>query len=80
MEDLPFGADSFYSVYAGKYADAEVSNLLSMNADYLCERTENYTLAVLFRRGIPLRSFIVALFGVLYGGFLLIRNQKRKMA
>lgn len=79
LEDLSFGADSFYSVYAGKYADAEASNLLSLNADYLCERTENYTLAVLCRRGIPLGSLVVGLASVLFGGLLLIRNQKHKM-
>ena len=80
LEDLPYGADSFYSVYADQYADAEASNLLNLNADYLCERNENYTLAVLCRPGIPLASLVVGLFGVLYGGFLLIRNQKRKMS
>ena len=78
MEDLSFGADSYYSVYARKYADSELSNMLNMNADYLCERYENYTLAVLCRRGIPLLSGIVGLVGVLYGGFLLIRNPKHK--
>lgn len=52
--------------------------MLSMNAEYLCERYENYTLTVLFRRGIPLVSLVTNLISVLYGGFLLIRNQKHK--
>lgn len=78
LEDLPSGADSFYSVYAGNYADAEASNILSMNADYLCGRFENYTLALLSRPGIPLGSLVAGLIGVLFGGFLLIRNQKSK--
>lgn len=80
MEDLPFGADSFYSIYASKYDDAEASKMLSLNADYLCDQFENYTLAALCRPGIPLVSLVVGLFGVLYGGFLLIRNQKRNMS
>lgn len=80
LEDLSYGADSFYSVYAGKYADAEASNVLSLNADYLCPGFENYTLAVLSRPGIPLGSLVPGLIGVLYGGFLLIRNPKRKIA
>lgn len=75
MEDLPFSADSYYSVYGRSYADPEFSNMLEMNADYLCEKYENYTLAVLCRRGIPLLSGVVGLFGVLYGGFLLIRDR-----
>ena len=78
LEDLPSAADSFFTVYASKYADAEGSNMLSMNAEFLCERYENYTLTVLCRRGIPLRSFVTGLISVLYGGFLLVRNRKRK--
>lgn len=77
LEDLPFGANSFFSVYAGKYADAEASNLLSLNADYLCKKTGNYTLAVLCRPGIPLGSLVAGLSAVLFGGFLLIQDQKR---
>ena len=80
LEELSYGADSFYSVYGPKYADAEASNLLGLNADYLCDRFENYTLAVLCRPGIPLGSLAAGLSGVLYGGFLLIRNQKRNMS
>lgn len=78
LEDLPFAADSFFSVYAGKYGNADGSNLLSLNADYLCERGDNYTQAALLRRGIPLLSLVVGLIGIFWGGFLLIRNQKRK--
>lgn len=74
LEDLPFEADSFYTIYGSKYADAEASNMLRLNVDYLCKRTDNYTLAVLCRPDIPLGSLIVGLIGVLYGGFLLIKN------
>lgn len=80
VEELPSGADSFYSISADKYADAEASNLLDLNAEYLCDTTENYALAVFCRPGIPLCCFVVGLTGVLYGSLLLIRNQKRKTA
>ena len=73
LEDLPFSADSYYSVYARSYADPELSNMLEMNAEYLCEKNGNYTLAVLCRPGIPLASIVTGLFSVLFGGFLLIR-------
>ncbi len=80
LDDLPFAADSFFSIYADKYGNADGSNLLSLNADYLCERGENYTQAALLRRGVPLLSLVVGLIGVLGGVFLLIRNQKHKTA
>lgn len=80
LEGLPDGADSFYSVFADNYADAEASNLLNLNAEYLCDKTENYMLAVVCRPGIPLGSLVIGLFSVLWGGTLLGRNQKRKTA
>lgn len=80
LDELPFAADSFFSIYAGKYADAEGSNLLNLNADYLCKSYENYTLALICRPGIPLGSLVVGLIGVLYGGFLGIRNRNCKTA
>lgn len=80
LEGVSSGADAYYSVFADGYADAEASNLLKLNAEYLCGRTENYILAVVCRPGIPLGSLVIGLIGVLYGGFLLIRNQKRKTA
>lgn len=78
LEDLPSSADSFYSVYTRKYAEDGTSNLLGLNADYLCKGTENYTLAVICRPGIPLGSLVAGLIGVFYGSYLLIRNPKRK--
>lgn len=80
MEDLPFAADSFYSVYGTGYADEDGSNMLGWNAEYLCGSYDNYTLRALFQPGIPLASFVAGLGGVLYGAFLLIRNRGRKEA
>lgn len=80
LEDLPFGADSFYTIYGGKYSDDEGQNMLSMNAEYLCKRDNNYTLQTLLRPGIPLVSFVSGMIGVIFGGILLIRNRSRKAA
>lgn len=78
LEDLPFEADSFLSVYGRKYADADGSNLLSLNADYLCNMDENYTQAVLFRPGYPLVSLIVGLIGIVWGSYRLVKYRKKK--
>ncbi|MCM1215803.1 MAG: hypothetical protein NC331_03160 [Lachnospiraceae bacterium] len=78
LDDLPFSADSFLSVYGRKYADADAGNLLEMDAEYLCEGDDNYTLRTLLRPGIPLASILVGAGGVLYGGILLIRNRSQK--
>lgn len=78
LEDLPFEADSFYSVYGRDYADEEGSNMLGWNAEYLCESGDNYTLKTLFRRGIPLYCFVTALGALLYGVISLIRNRESK--
>lgn len=78
LEDLPFAADSFHTVYGGKYADGEGQNMLSMNVEYLCGPNDSYTLSTLFRPGIPLLSLIVGAVGVIYGGILLIRNRPHK--
>jgi len=80
LEDLPFGADSFYTIYGSKYADAGGQNMLSMNAEYLCKRDGYYTLQALLRPGIPLASFAAGMIGVLSGGISLIRNRSRKAA
>lgn len=80
LEDFPFEADSFFTVYGRKYADAEGSNMLSMNAKYLCEKNDSYILQILFHPGIPLGSLVTGLVGVLYGAFSLIRNRTRKTA
>lgn len=79
MEELPFGADSFYSVYGSQYASADGANRLNMNADYLCGRTDSYMLELLFRPGILFASLVAGLFGCIYGGILLVRNRSHKM-
>lgn len=76
LGELPTAGEVFYSGSAGQYADAEGSNLLEMNAEYLCGKTENYTLSALLGRGIPLYSLILGGIGVLWGGFLLIKNRR----
>ena len=78
LEDIPFQADSFYTIYGNKYADAESQNMLSMNAEYLCRRDESYTLQVLLHPGIPLASFVLGMIGVIFGGIALIRNRSCK--
>ncbi|MBD5533158.1 MAG: hypothetical protein HDQ98_13355 [Lachnospiraceae bacterium] len=78
LEDLPYAADSFFTVYGSKYADAEGSNMLSMNAEYLCEKNDNYTLKVLLRPGTPLITLVVGLFGTIAGPILLFKNRNRK--
>lgn len=78
LEYLPFAADSFFTVYGSQYADAEGQNMLSLNAEYLCERNDNYTLQALLRPGIPLASFVFGLIGVIFGGISLVRNHSRK--
>lgn len=80
LEDLPFEADSFYTVYGSKYADVEGQNMLCLNAEYLCKRDDNYTLQALLRPGIPLISFLCGMTGVISGGILLIRNRSHKAA
>ncbi len=78
LEDLPFQADSLYTVYGRKYADAEGQNMLDLNAEYMCKKGDNYTLRALLRPGIPLASFGAGMFGVISGGISLIRNRPRK--
>lgn len=78
LEDLPFQADSFYTVFGKKYADAEGQNMLGLNAEYLCYKYDNYTLQALLRPGIPLVGFVAGIIGVTIGGYLLIKNRSRK--
>ncbi|MDE7238673.1 MAG: hypothetical protein K2N41_03060, partial [Lachnospiraceae bacterium] len=78
LEELPYQADSFFTIFGAGYADAEGSNMLSVNAEYLCDRRDNYTLKLLLQPGIPFGSLIVGLVSVIIGGFLLIKNRSRK--
>ncbi len=78
LEELPFEADSFYTVYGEKFADAEGQNMLSMNAEYLCAGDDNYTLQALLRPGIPLVSLAIGIFAVIFGGIALLRNRPRQ--
>lgn len=77
MDYLPFGADSFLSVYGSSRADAEGINMIELNAEYLCKGYENYTLKALLRPGVPLLSFVAGLIGAIQGPILLIRNRNR---
>lgn len=78
LEELPYQADSFFTIFGAGYANAEGSNMLSVNAEYLCDRRENYTLKLLLQPGIPFGSLVVGLVSVTMGGFLLIKNQSHK--
>ncbi len=78
LEELPFQADSFYTIYGQKYADAAGQNMLGLNAEYLCYKYNNYTLKALLRPGIPLVGFVAGTTGVIAGGYLLIKNRSRK--
>lgn len=78
MSVLPFEADSFYTIYGDRYANADGSNMLRLNADYLCRQNSNYMLELLIRPGIPLCSLVIGLVSVIYGGFLLVRNRSYK--
>lgn len=80
LEDLDYistAADAFYRVYGRTYADAKGQNMLSMYAEYLCEKNDNFTLQALLRPGIPLASLVFGLYGVIFGGLPLIRNRFR---
>lgn len=78
LEELPFEADSFYTIYGSQYADAEGQNMLNLNAEYLCKRDDNYILQILLRPGIPLASFVLGMIGVISGGISLIGNRPCK--
>lgn len=78
MEDLPFSADSYYTVYGEKYANENKSNMPAWNAEYLCVIDDNYTLRALCRPGIPLCGFAAGLGGILYGAVSLIRSRGRR--
>lgn len=78
LEDLPFAADSFFSVYGSSYADGQ--NMLSINVEYLCGKYDNYTLQLLLHPGIPLLSLVSGILGTAVGGFSWVRNRSRKTA
>lgn len=78
LEDLPFEADAFHSVYGREYADAEGRNLLSFNAEYLCAENESPVLKTLLQPGIPLAGLVFGMFGTISGTISLIRNRTHK--
>ncbi|MCM1190967.1 MAG: hypothetical protein NC123_00190 [Butyrivibrio sp.] len=78
LEDLSFEADSFYSVYGRKYADAEGGNMPELNAKYLCDISGNYILEVLLHPGIPLVSLVAAVGSILFGGIAVLKNRPSK--
>ena len=80
LEELPFEADSYFSVYGRSYADDNDSNMISVNAEYLCDKYDNYTQQALFRPGTPLCSFVAGLLSVIVGVISLIRYRSRKTA
>ncbi|MDE6530203.1 MAG: hypothetical protein K2K96_05445 [Lachnospiraceae bacterium] len=80
LEDLPFEADSYFSVYGRSYAADDGSNMISVNAEYLCSKDDNYTLQALFRPGTPLCGFVTGLAGVIVGVISLIRYRSHKTA
>ena len=80
FEDLSFAADSFYSVYGRKYADPEGGNMLEVNAKYLCDKSGNYTLEILFHPGVPLVSLVAGVFSLLFGLVWFFKNRPRRNA
>ncbi len=75
---LPYGTGAYLGIRGQSFAVNDGSNIINMRAEYLCSRTENYTLQALKRPGEPLVCFVVGLSGVIYGAILLIRNRRRK--
>lgn len=75
---LPFGTDAYLSIRGQSFAVNGSSNIISVNAEYLCDKTDNYTLQALKRPGGPLVCLVVGLSGVIYGAILLIRCRRRK--
>lgn len=78
LEELPSGADVFFTIRGRRHADAEGINMVNLNAEYLCAGYDNYTLQALICPGIPLASFVWGLVGVIGGVISLIRNRPRK--
>lgn len=78
LDNLPFEADSFFSVYGKSYADAEGQNMLSMNGKYLCDQYGNYLVEMISHPGIPFGTLVATAFCLLWGGFLFIKNRTRK--
>lgn len=80
LEDLPFEADSYFSVYGLSYADDDASNMININAEYLCNKYDNYTLQTILRPGVPLCGIVAGLLSVITGIISLIRYRSRKSA
>lgn len=78
LDAFPFAVNSFYSANGSKYANAGSSNILNLNADYLCKRTDNFMLALLSRPGTALGFLAASLTGIICGGILLVQNRSHK--
>ncbi len=75
---LPSGAASYLSIRGQSFAVNDGSNIINVNAEYLCSRTDNYTLQAIKRPGVLLETLVVGLSGVIIGVILLIRYRRRK--
>lgn len=78
LKELPSKAGSYLRNHGQLYAVNDGSNIISVNAEYLCSRTDNYTLQTFNHPSEPLGCLVVGLSGVIYGIILLIRYRRRK--
>ncbi len=78
VEDVPSEASSYYAVYSGNYTETGDVTKLKLNADYLCRWDGNYTLEVLSRPGYILCGFVFGIIGIIWGGFLILKNRTGK--
>ena len=78
LYELSGTAEIYYSSHSKNYGTPNGENIIKLDADYLCDINENYTLAVLFRPGLIRASFVGGIFGIIYGIVLLLRNRARR--
>lgn len=78
VEDIPSEASSYYAVYSGNYTETGDVTKLKLNVDYLCPLGGNYTLEVLQRPGYILCGFVFGIIGIIWGGFLVVKNRAGK--
>ena len=78
LYQLTGNSETYYSLRSKKYAESDGSNIIRLDADYLCDIYGNYTLEVLLRPSEAKRAFFVGGFGMIHGIFLLLRNLKKR--